>query len=414
MVQVVLKKEDVLREFQKLTPEQQLADLQQQKRIIDKNPNSPLTSIFEIQKAYYESSGNKFVENTTASDPDEEFFNNAMAAFKQKDQQGQQKAIESKEKWLATANISDKQKNLYNRVILAQKAEYQTLYAPKTTVSKSSADQGAGGSGNTPDTSAPAESLGDKARKFGSQFMSAVKVSGDDPVTNMVNSGTDFVITGAGQLVSGAAAGLKTMHGTRGGRAVIREAGAGIAALIASAAFISPMLDKMGIGNIPIIGSLVKLVALGVAFLAARKGIHEAQEAYGPALADSQGNGNHLPNETQGSARNQQSTNGDTPVRINPANDNGTVATDTGQRIPTQLNPNDVGNRCAQSNDVSRPGDSGSGRPNIRFPKDCRFDGLACTGHTSGSGQPAEIGELVFNADGSLPPGQAPKMATGR
>ncbi|MCE7887181.1 MAG: hypothetical protein DYH13_06730 [Alphaproteobacteria bacterium PRO2] len=56
-----------------------------------------------------------------------------------------------------------------------------------------------------------------------------------------------------------------------GGRTMIRDVGAGIGAVIAASTLISPFWDKMWVGQIPIVGSILKLGSLVLTFMLFRK-----------------------------------------------------------------------------------------------------------------------------------------------
>ncbi|MGB4107156.1 MAG: hypothetical protein WBK55_05100 [Alphaproteobacteria bacterium] len=99
-------------------------------------------------------------------------------------------------------------------------------------------------------------------------FLDGVGVSGDDPVTRVVDSGLGML--GAG-ISTGAGFLKDTFYYLKGkkdgsGRALIREGGAAVSSFLAMALFIGPTMDKMGMGN-----SLFKIAALVITFMIARK-----------------------------------------------------------------------------------------------------------------------------------------------
>jgi hypothetical protein len=67
-----------------------------------------------------------------------------------------------------------------------------------------------------------------------------------------------------------------------GGRTVIRDVGAGIGAIVAASTLISPFWDKMWVGQIPIVGSLLKLGSVVVLFMLFRKGLNEMMDPAPP------------------------------------------------------------------------------------------------------------------------------------
>ncbi|MBK7361033.1 MAG: hypothetical protein IPJ01_01625 [Micavibrio sp.] len=67
-----------------------------------------------------------------------------------------------------------------------------------------------------------------------------------------------------------------------GGRTLIRDVGAGIGAIVAASTLISPFWDKMWVGQIPIVGSLLKLGSVVVLFMLFRKGLNEMMDPAPP------------------------------------------------------------------------------------------------------------------------------------
>jgi hypothetical protein len=189
---------------------------------------------------------------------------------------------------------------------------------------------GTGGTGTpgTGGTGSPAAGGGSSGGGMGEawdrmtgSFMNMTKVDGNDEVSNFVGATGNFL----GAAASSGASWLgntfnylKNKPGG-GGRALLREAGAGITAIFASAAFISPFLDKIGIGKIPLIGSIAKLGALVLVFMLARKGFDTVMDPAPPAQATvvSQGTGpgTHFPRLAQGDTAFNQSPTGGTPER---------------------------------------------------------------------------------------------------
>ncbi len=131
--------------------------------------------------------------------------------------------------------------------------------------------------GNTPrPPSAPGKDALEHVSDASDAFFRSVAIDDPNNVTDTVNSGLRAAGVGAKN-----AGGWLSRTWTRlmnkpdgSGRALVRETGAGLISLIGMAAVVSPLLDKLGIGKIPIIGSLAKLAALVCVFMIARKGIH--------------------------------------------------------------------------------------------------------------------------------------------
>jgi hypothetical protein len=118
-------------------------------------------------------------------------------------------------------------------------------------------------------------SMGGHAKRLGENFSRWANVDGNDEVTNMVSSGLGLAGAAAekgGGLVINTYDRLMAKQ-DRSGRSLIRDVGAGILSLIGMGSLVGPMLDRLGIGTIPIVGSLAKLAAVVVVFMGMRKGL---------------------------------------------------------------------------------------------------------------------------------------------
>jgi hypothetical protein len=150
-----------------------------------------------------------------------------------------------------------------------------TKPASGTTPVKASGTTAAPGKSAPVDLRGNWEKFTDAASEADSAYKEAMKVEGSDNITRVVNATGDMV----GAAAKGGTNWLgntfnRLMNKKDGsGRALIRESSAGVLSLFALSSFISPMLDKMGVGNIPIVGTVLKLAALYYVFMAARKGV---------------------------------------------------------------------------------------------------------------------------------------------
>lgn len=102
----------------------------------------------------------------------------------------------------------------------------------------------------------------------------ALSLDGNDSVTQVVNNSLSFM----GSSVKAGGGWLKNTYNRLmskpdgSGRALIRDGGAAIGAIAFMSTIGSSTLDRLGIGNIPFIGSFLKIGALVLSFMAIRKG----------------------------------------------------------------------------------------------------------------------------------------------
>lgn len=118
-------------------------------------------------------------------------------------------------------------------------------------------------------------SVGGHAKDLANSFKRMTKVDDGDEITNAVSS-TIGLFGAAGEKGAGLVGNTYDRlmaKQDRSGRSLIREVGAGILALVGMGSLFGPMLDRLGIGTIPIVGTLAKLATAVVVFMAARKGV---------------------------------------------------------------------------------------------------------------------------------------------
>lgn len=118
-------------------------------------------------------------------------------------------------------------------------------------------------------------SVGGHAKDLANSFKRMTKVDDGDEITNAVSS-TIGLFGAAGEKGAGFVGNTYDRlmaKQDRSGRSLIREVGAGILALVGMGSLFGPMLDRLGIGTIPIVGTLAKLATVVVVFMAARKGV---------------------------------------------------------------------------------------------------------------------------------------------
>jgi hypothetical protein len=112
--------------------------------------------------------------------------------------------------------------------------------------------------------------IGDHIADLGNAYGNYVELDSEKGTGSSLGTMFNSAVSGGWNWLGNAYTNFKNKPGG-GGRTIMRDVGAGIGAVIASSALISPFWDKMWVGQIPIVGSILKLGSLVLTFMLFRK-----------------------------------------------------------------------------------------------------------------------------------------------
>lgn len=176
-----------------------------------------------------------------------------------------------------------------NKEALAKLQKDGGTGTPKDT-GKSGADKGKSVSGTDAGQKPPARTvpntnpdgsekgIGDYVADAGNAFGNYVELDSEKGAGSSLGNTFNNVVSSGWNWLGNAYTNFKNKPGG-GGRTILRDVGAGIGAIVAASTIISPLWDKLWVGQWPIVGSILKLGSLALTFMLFRKWLDLGMDA---------------------------------------------------------------------------------------------------------------------------------------